>query len=869
MKKIILFILILFLCCGNASAWYNNDWLYSKEITINQTMVNDSIGNIHYTMLLNITDADLAADAQTDGDDIIFVDFTNTTQLNHQISIFNSTTGHLKAWINITDISNVTSIYMYYGNASVVNSEDKAGTWGVDAKGIWLCDEGAGNYVNDSSGNNNNGTIDGAIWVDGGLEFDGDNDLVTCGHDSSLQVTNNHSILAWAYNYGSSTLNEDQFIISKRHGNYEFGFNAVGDRLKAYTDTQTTVSSISTFRDDWHLVSMSYNAVNDNVYYYRDGISLAYANAGAYSPTDATYDVVLGDRYSYSNRHFNGSMREVRLYDCYLAVEFIETTYNNTIYPSLFISVGTEQNRPPSSQINITLHSKYPTTLYTNYTGLLLGSYIVESNYPLNYSSLAFLMGVNYTLTSDYHSYLKVPSNSIAVDGIYRGHNRNTTPYMSWENNDTITEGNVWKWSGGDNNSFWITKTPINATHTWVNITGVASNVFTSMFYIDRTAMYEAPKTGYEINQHQGIIIKMWDLEGFRGRNNDYWINMYFDTMLEATPTQNIDLWYCNHTFDPTSDDPTVCDSCVRMDTWNYSRWMDHETWQPHVNVSYSKPLSAYAGQHPEIPPDEIIYIYLASNTLTSKSYILNTTNYDPGLCNITYAQTQTMWLYNELSDTSTPLAYTPSFFATFVRDYQEFTHHLYIANDEGVWGHSDYTIHTIGISNINPTHCKYNYFWWDNETDYNMNGSYNQSFYINLTYGIDPDNGADLTHVLSLYDDDYNFIAIINSSLVGNGSDTDIFFDITDYKSNSVYYRFKIVSTDNEASISVAWSEIFDIPEDNRFINTIEIIKGFPNTIINILNTFLSYLPLFIGILISGFLLIICVGVFSKFKRW
>jgi hypothetical protein len=57
--------------------------------------------------------------------------------------------------------------------------------------------------------------------------------------------------------------------------------------------------------------------------------------------------------------------------------------------------------------------------------------------------------------------------------------------------------------------------------------------------------------------------------------------------------------------------------------------------------------------------------------------------------------------------------------------------------------------------------------------------------------------------------------------------------------------------------------------PADNKFYQTIKIIKNFPSTISNILTSFLSYLPLFIGILISGFLIIVCVGVFNKFKRW
>lgn len=522
------------------------------------------------------------------------------------------------------------------------------------------------------------------------------------------------------------------------------------------------------------------------------------------------------------------------------------------------------------STINISLYSKSPATLFTNYTGFLSASYMVDSNYFLNFSSLAFLMGVNYTLTSDYHSYLKVPPNSIASDGIYRAHNRNTSPYMTWESNSTITEGNVWKWAGGVNEDHWIVNKSVNVTHTWVNVTGVASNVFPAMFYLDRAAMYESEKTGIEINKGQGIILKVWDLEQFRSRNYDYYLSMFFDTQMEADTNCNIDIWYCNDSFNPNTDDP--CLACDYKDSWSQARWTDHQAWQPHNNVSYSNPLQIHAGTVTcPSSPTEVNYIYLQSDTVSSKSFILNATNTDPNTCNLTFAQTNTMWTRNEVLGTNSPLAYTPSFFNTFTRDYLEFTHHLYIANDQGTWGHSDYATHEIGISDIAPTFCRFNYFHWNGTYDYCMNGTYEKDFIINLTYGFDPDNGASLTHILSLYDDDYNFIAIINSSLTGNQSDVNIFFDIDDYISKylSGRYRFKIVSTDNEGSTSVSWSNEFSIKRDSWFKNIVSTLTGFPSIASSILSSFLGYLPLFVGVLISGFLIMVCVGVFGKLKRW
>ena len=173
MKKIILIALILILFSGSASAsWYDSNYSYMKPIVINHSYVSETV--LNHTLLINITDTNLRDRCRTDGNDIIFVDADNTIQLDHQIEgEFNSTTGHLKAWVRIPSINNVsdTIINMYYNYSSAVNTENPSGVWGVNASGIWLMDEGTGSWANDSSGNDNNGTVNGCDWVENGLEL--------------------------------------------------------------------------------------------------------------------------------------------------------------------------------------------------------------------------------------------------------------------------------------------------------------------------------------------------------------------------------------------------------------------------------------------------------------------------------------------------------------------------------------------------------------------------------------------------------------------------------------------------------------------------------------------------------------------------
>ena len=70
------------------------------------------------------------------------------------------------------------------------------------AAGVWLFDEGAGADVEDSSGKENHGTINGAKWVDGkfgdGLEFDGAQS-VEIASTPDLQLGDEHTMMAWLY----------------------------------------------------------------------------------------------------------------------------------------------------------------------------------------------------------------------------------------------------------------------------------------------------------------------------------------------------------------------------------------------------------------------------------------------------------------------------------------------------------------------------------------------------------------------------------------------------------------------------------------------------------------------------------------------
>jgi hypothetical protein len=124
------------------SDWYNAGWSYRKKITVDCTKVAADLTDFPVLVSLS-SDPDLAARAQSDGDDILFTSTDGTTKLNHEIEYFNGGTGELVAWVNVPNLSSSTDtdIYMYYGNSSCGDQENAVAAWDSSFKMVQHMDD--------------------------------------------------------------------------------------------------------------------------------------------------------------------------------------------------------------------------------------------------------------------------------------------------------------------------------------------------------------------------------------------------------------------------------------------------------------------------------------------------------------------------------------------------------------------------------------------------------------------------------------------------------------------------------------------------------------------------------------------------------
>src|SRR3989304_6046120 len=116
-------------------SWFDDSWQFRKAITIDNTKVTADLTN--FPVLISLTsDAGLAADAQADGDDILFTSSDGATKLSHEIEKYGKSTGALAAWGKAPSLADGTDpvLYMYYKNATAASQQDATNVWDTNYK---------------------------------------------------------------------------------------------------------------------------------------------------------------------------------------------------------------------------------------------------------------------------------------------------------------------------------------------------------------------------------------------------------------------------------------------------------------------------------------------------------------------------------------------------------------------------------------------------------------------------------------------------------------------------------------------------------------------------------------------------------------
>ena len=210
---------------------------------------------------------------------------------------------------------------------------------------VWLCDEGAGKTLTDSSGNGHDGDFVGKVnWTNDGkfenaLEFEGaPGSRVEIPHDKSLNLEE-WTITAWVKVQPTGAWS---IVLVKDPANglqnYSLDMNDGGRVFSEITNAGnwSDCGSVTTVQDDeWHFLAASYDGKNLHVY-----VEGKQEKEQAFAPGDVNNaPVSIGDRMD-STQPLKGIIDDVGLFSVALSEDDLETIMNDGLSPMLSVEPG-------------------------------------------------------------------------------------------------------------------------------------------------------------------------------------------------------------------------------------------------------------------------------------------------------------------------------------------------------------------------------------------------------------------------------------------------------------------------------------------------------------------------------------------------
>ena len=216
--------------------------------------------------------------------------------------------------------------------------------------GWWKFDEGSGATASDSSGNGNDGILNGdTSWTAGkvgsyALDFDGDVDYVEIADDDSLTPSSQITLAFWIYNRGGQHAGIWKYASCAADegspGNSRAYYTCISENtdkaqlgIFSSVDNFDAIDSVSTVPlNQWHHVAATFNQGEAVVY-----IDGQLDNSDTLSVSSIMNDaqpLIIGGSWEYCGEDsfqsaLNGLADDVRIYDRALSPEEIEQLYQD------------------------------------------------------------------------------------------------------------------------------------------------------------------------------------------------------------------------------------------------------------------------------------------------------------------------------------------------------------------------------------------------------------------------------------------------------------------------------------------------------------------------------------------------------------
>ncbi|SDZ48399.1 DUF2341 domain-containing protein [Pseudomonas sp. NFIX28] len=184
MQRLLISLLIClgFVLPATAQAWWQDDWHYRKQISIDTTpqgaAINQALGRT--ALLVRLHTGNFSFDGvKEDGSDLRFVSADDKTVFNHQIESFDPLMGMALVWVDVPNVEGGQrqDIWMYYGNQKAPASANGQLTFDPNYIALYHFDGANGMPPKDTTAYGNHAQSATGASIDGvigrALQFNG------------------------------------------------------------------------------------------------------------------------------------------------------------------------------------------------------------------------------------------------------------------------------------------------------------------------------------------------------------------------------------------------------------------------------------------------------------------------------------------------------------------------------------------------------------------------------------------------------------------------------------------------------------------------------------------------------------------------
>jgi len=250
-------------------AWWNDNWIYKKKINISNTNVDSDLTNFTHLIKLNSTNFDFAK-AQTNGEDIRFLNLAEDSELSYEIEYWSSVNEEAVIWVRIPTLTSATNtqIYMYYDNALATDGQNIFNTWDSSFDAVYHMSETTNTKFYDSTSNANNMT-GGAGTSTTGYIYNAFNQPI--GTMGTIEISGSDNFTLTTVSRFLSTAIDKSPVTGNDHLQFPESrtTSLVGYFLRT-TDSAHIITTATSLDTNWHVWDLTYDGAN--IRSYMDGV---------------------------------------------------------------------------------------------------------------------------------------------------------------------------------------------------------------------------------------------------------------------------------------------------------------------------------------------------------------------------------------------------------------------------------------------------------------------------------------------------------------------------------------------------------------------------------------------------------------------